>query len=483
MEHPYRYTRLVVIAALSLGACGDSNDNTDANAPTTPVTSGLQATPTTIDESPPPVAPASTASPTQARLPIEQIRLVAVHNSHQNNAQMDTFANEVDVRSGGTLTIAFHPEWRMDDLDFEAATVADVQAGEFDVGWLGARVFDQVGVDSFQALLAPLLVDSHDLQAAVFDAGIPEQMLRGLGDVGLAGIGVVPGPLRKLLGVSKPFTTPSDFIGTTIGYQDSALVGQTLTALGAAADIRKTGAALDGLDGSEQHLGSIVGNHYEEFADHVTANLNFWPRPSVIFMNADAFAALSSDHQAVLLDAAAAIVDDALDAARAEDSDSVPVLCEGMTFTTATDADIAALQSALRPIYDELAADPVTKAHLDAIAALKSRLSVPPDSAQCSPTVTDDEVWVKPGRYESANEFAMVISNSSITLRDPNGDIGFKGDYTVTGDVIDVSDGLDTVTAVWSFDGQQLVFTDVRPENSPFETLWEAHPWVLTDSE
>jgi hypothetical protein len=97
--------------------------------------------------------------------------------------------------------------------------------------------------------------------------------------------------------------------------------------------------------------------------------------------------------------------------------------------------------------------------------------------------VTDDEVWVKPGRYESANEFAMVISNSSITLRDPNGDIGFKGDYTVTGDVIDVSDGLDTVTAVWSFDGQQLVFTDVRPENSPFETLWEAHPWVLTDSE
>ncbi len=484
MGQRYRYARLAVIAGLSVSACGDSNDSTKANAASTsPATSGSQTTPTTIDERPTTVSPASTASPTQAGLPIEQVRLVAVHNSHQNNDQMDTFANEVDVRSGGTLTIAFHPEWRMDDLDFEAATVADVQAGEFDVGWLGARVFDQVGVDSFQAMLAPLLVDSHDLQAAVFEAGIPNQMLNGLGDVGLAGIGVVPGPLRKLLGVSKPFTNPSDFIGTTIGYQDSALVRQTLATLGAAADVRKTGAALDGLDGSEQHLASIVGNHYEEFADHVTANLNFWPRPSVIFMNADAFAALSSEHQAVLRDAAAAIIDDALDATRAEDTESVPALCEGMTFTTATDADIAALQSALRPVYEELAADPVTKTHLDAISALKSRLGVPPDSAQCSSTATDGEVWVTPGRYESANEFAMVISNSSITLLDPNGDIGFKGQYAATAELIDVSDGIDTVTAAWSFDGHQLVFTDVGPENSPFETLWEAHPWVLTDSE
>ena len=54
-----------------------------------------------------------------------------------------------------------------------------------------------VGVTSFQPLLAPLLVDSHDLQAAVFEAGIPAEMIAGLDDIDLAGIGVLPGPMRK----------------------------------------------------------------------------------------------------------------------------------------------------------------------------------------------------------------------------------------------------------------------------------------------
>gem|GEM_PF-4461843 len=40
-----------------------------------------------------------------------------------------------------------------------------------------------------------------------------------------------------------------------------------------------------------------------------------------------------------------------------------------------------------------------------------------------------------------------------------------------------MTDGVDEVTARWSFDGEQLRFTDVTPENSPFEVVWESHPW------
>ena len=42
-----------------------------------------------------------------------------------------------------------------------------VAAGQVDLGWSGTRVFDTMGVTSFQALHAPMLIDSYALQHAV----------------------------------------------------------------------------------------------------------------------------------------------------------------------------------------------------------------------------------------------------------------------------------------------------------------------------
>jgi hypothetical protein len=60
----------------------------------------------------------------------------------------------------------------------------------------------------------------------------------------------------------------------------------------------------------------------------------------------------------------------------------------------------------------------------------------------------------------------MVIDAVTVTILD-DGEIGFKGTYTVFRDTLEVSDGVDEVTARWSFDGKQLRFTEVIPENTP----------------
>ena len=52
-------------------------------------------------------------------------------------------------------------------------------------------------------------------------------------DIELVGIGALPGPMRKLLGISEPLVDPANFVGKTVGLQDSALATDTLTALGA----------------------------------------------------------------------------------------------------------------------------------------------------------------------------------------------------------------------------------------------------------
>ena len=49
----------------------------------------------------------------------------------------------------------------------EQQVVKDVADGSFDVGFAGTSVFDTLGVPSFQALSAPMLIDSYPLENAV----------------------------------------------------------------------------------------------------------------------------------------------------------------------------------------------------------------------------------------------------------------------------------------------------------------------------
>ena len=132
--------------------------------------------------------------------------------------ELVAFLDEVEELTDGSLTIELANEWRAGEPDQEQGMLEDIEAGELDMGWVGARALEGVGVTSFQALLAPLLVDSYELEEAVFEEGIAEQMLADIADSGLTGIAVLPGPLRKMMGIAQPFTTPADFAGQVVGF-------------------------------------------------------------------------------------------------------------------------------------------------------------------------------------------------------------------------------------------------------------------------
>jgi TRAP-type C4-dicarboxylate transport system substrate-binding protein len=232
------------------------------------------------------------------------------------------WAENVDRLTDGSVQIEFKNAWRIGEPDYETATIADVQV-------VGARAFDRVDVTSFQALLAPMLVDSHDLQAKVFEEGIPQEMLAGLEQLDLVGLGVLPGPMRKVLGVEKPFTKPVDFTGAVVGMQDSRVTELSFAALGASTKPLPSGADLDGVDAYEQQLSSIWGNHYELSAGFVTSNLNPWPRPLVLFIGKPVYDDLTDTQQQALASAADDAMLQALDASRAQDDESVADLCQG----------------------------------------------------------------------------------------------------------------------------------------------------------
>jgi TRAP-type C4-dicarboxylate transport system substrate-binding protein len=442
-------------------------------------------------------------------------RVLTMANPNQDRAaQLVSWAEEVSRLSGGTLAIEFKDAWRIGEPRYEAGTLEDVRAGKADLAWVGARAFDTVGVTSLQALVAPMLVDSYDLEAKVFEQGIPERMLDGVGELDLVGIGVLPGPMRKLLGVSKPFVRPADFAGQVVGLQDSAVADMTLRALGATPRAVPSSAELDGLNAYEQQLGAIAGNHYDERAKYVTANVNLWPRALVIVMGKEAFASLTDEQQFALRDAAAAVIPEALEASRAEDEEAAAVLCKrGMTFAAASESDLAELRTALEPVHAELAVDQESKSYVDAITNLKTEIAAsaeapvctstePPPTASAIPdgtyetTVTEADWetltkadWLKSGVPEEEGAhpgvFRMIFDAGELTLVQPNGEVGEQGSYTVFRDQIEVVFAQDfKIVARWSLDGDALTFTDVRSPSvdgtGPVTVIWESHPWVKT---
>ena len=456
----------------------------------------------------------------------EPVVLTMAQGNDEPPKQLVAWADEVAARSDGTLRIEFSNLWRGGETDYEVGTIEDVKAGKADLAWVGARAFDREGVTTFQPLLAPLLVDSQNLQGAVFEAGLPTQMLAGLTKLDVVGLGVLPGPMRKVIGVNRPFVRPTDFVGAVIGIAGSGLAAQTMEVLGATPQDLPTGAALGGLDAMEQHVAAISGNNYAlEGAHFVTINLNMWPRPLVMFMNTKRFESLSGDQQTALRAAAGAAVDDALAASRAEDTDAISQLCaDRMTLTVASDTDLATLRTAVEPVYKHIAADSTNHARLDEIIALKNKIGVPPDTAECptpettgaattegsgtsvaplekpaagafpegtfETTITGDDWRTRcgtepPGFVETRQEVTFANGNLEqwSTSKGGKRELGFRATYTVFRDRVEFDElGIDAPLSFrWTFDGSTLVLSDLKDDHGEcsHHVVWETNPWTL----
>jgi TRAP-type C4-dicarboxylate transport system substrate-binding protein len=410
-------------------------------------------------------------------------------NSFYRPEELQPFADEVARLSNGKLRIEFRDRW----LGWpwrrpESAVINDVAARKADLGSVASRAWDDVGVSSFNALHAPLLVDSHALQGEVLKSGIPGEMLKALEPLHLVGLGVLPGPLRKPLGVERPLTRSSDFRGKRIGIAESRVARETLRALGATAIAFPAGSQIVGLDGIEQQVESIESNTFDAAAKYLTTNVNLWPRPLVLFMNEAAFAALEPVQRHVLREAVRNALPKTLAATRSRERDAAAVLCRrGLSFVVATPADISTLREALAPLYRELERDDQTRAFIARIAKLRQATSVAaetlpscstgersasaaiPDGVYTNTTTVDD---ARRARIQANDPFyarlpvrhRLVLKSGDFVIYDifPNGqtEIGASGTYSIYRDRISFHTPEDTISFEWSLVGNALRLDD-----------------------
>lgn len=279
------------------------------------------------------------------------------------------YAGAVERLSHGTMRIDVTVAGNRPD--YEARTVDSVRAGEWDLGAVGARVWDAFGVTSFRALVAPFFVRSLALEQRVLTSPLAARMLAGLNRAGVVGLAVLPGPLRRPLGLSRALAGPSDYRGATIAIRKGGVARGTFRALGARVRAYVIGH-LPALDGAELDLNTIAENGYDAKAHALTANVVYWPRPQTIFANQASFARLTSAQQQILRRAGRVAL--APELARVEKDEAVALagICGRAIakLLTASASQLAALRRAVQPVYADLQRDPSTRELLGAIGRL-----------------------------------------------------------------------------------------------------------------
>jgi TRAP-type transport system periplasmic protein len=455
--------------------------------------------------------------------PPVELRLANTGAEIAQTPAVEYFVERVQQLSGGNLRIDVVDRWADFAPDAEQQVVRDVAAGEADLGWVGSRVFDTLGVKGFQALTAPMLIDSYALENAVIESDVTEGMMKGLDELDVRGLAVLADALRRPIGVDAPILAPADWKGTSFGTLKSDGQVEAIRALGGApkevfGPRREEALETGTLQGFEFGLVLYSDPMWSSRAPYVAANVQLWPQMDVVLANPERLDGLTSKQRGWLAEAAE-------DAARRSaelanrDAWALDVACQGgARFAEASQADLAALREAFQPVYRNLRRDSTTKAFIDRIRALKQStpaepgLSIP---SECTGTAPDRpsvdatdrpsvDATKDPSSLNGTYRWVLTQKDSdralpgdtdsdyphvnTITLKDGHlegGCFGAKGGtYTVEGDRItfDSVEYDPNVTVTYSVDEEgNLDLEPVPPIDAgdAFECFYK--PWTKID--
>lgn len=354
----------------------------------------------------------------------------------------EEFAAAAKRLSGGSIRIEIRPGGSA-IVDYERRLVDKVRAGEADLVSVGARAWDRMGVSSFRALVAPFLVDSLELERRILESRYAEQMLAGVEPLGLEGLAVLPGGLRRPLGLSGPLVALQDYAGAVFGVRYGRVAQDTIAALGATPKAYRIGS-LAGLDGAELDAWTVSRNDYAARGAALTANVVLWPRPETIVMSSHAFDRLAPAQQQVLRRAGREAVAPALARVSREQDEALEVACGRGTLSlpSASDAQLAALRAAVEPVYAALESDPLTRELIAEIRKLRTGDAADAESIRCPESQAGaselEGVW-----ESSVTREAMLADGASVAE---------AATYAGPG-TLDLADGR------WTFDGDRTTVT------------------------
>jgi TRAP-type C4-dicarboxylate transport system substrate-binding protein len=338
-----------------------------------------------------------------------------------------TFATLVDQDSGGHLRLRMvHYDSGSTSVDLTIA--ADLQKGKLDVGDVGSRAWEILGVPAFRAYQAPFLVTSRELLDKAVTGRLAARLLATLKPARVTGLAIVPDSIRYLYS-TRPLTTPAQFSGAKIRINVSATTSDVLTALGATpvTDVASGPAAVQALrDGTLTAIESSpqnAMNGYLRVAPYVVVNAPLFAKTTTFAASSAVLAKLPARDAGWLRQAAQQAA--ATQGTSATDRVRWASACgQGLKPLAVTQQQFTALHATEAAIYAGLAADPQTTLAIDRIGSLAIKEPRMDDWATCHGA----GVGASPTRVLDGT-YAVTVTQAEVVASGDCADCGNAGSY------------------------------------------------------
>jgi TRAP-type C4-dicarboxylate transport system substrate-binding protein len=300
--------------------------------------------------------------------------------THPYGLALTQFAADVATASGGKLKIKLLPTYGGGN---DTTLLNDERGGSVDMGSVSASVWDTNGVNSFQALQMPFLITNYKLEKAVLDSPIQAQMLAGTSAIGLHGLAIHEGGLRKPLSTGACITTVQGFQGQKMRVPPAKLLTASIKALGAVpTPLALSDVYLALKNGTvtsmEANYGLIYTQKFYEVSKCVTGNVNLWPFPTVLSINNKVWTGLTSEEQGWINSSAAKLSDNSIAIVSNPASPLVTNLCAaGLKIGKATPDALAAMRTQVNSVYTQFASTQPTQGFVTSIEKIKAGVTPP----------------------------------------------------------------------------------------------------------
>jgi TRAP-type C4-dicarboxylate transport system substrate-binding protein len=434
--------------------------------------------------------------------------VLALANDDRGAAYVQAWANAVERLSGGSVRIRVADSWREGETNHEQATIEDVRRGKVPLAIVAARAYDELGLTSFEPLLAPMLIDSKELELRVLRSDIGRKALAGTQQLGLVGLALLPSELRRPVGISRSLRAPDDYRGARIYTREGKLAAATFQALGARPVHLPDEEWSTSVDAAELGMAALRdAPNVARRAAGVTANVVLWPMPLTVVINQHAFDGLSDAQQKALRQAATDTAFQRENRLVADLADeNIDVVCRvGIRPIDSTPAQLAALQTAVEPVYRAIERGPGNRTALKRIRDLKGGAQPdvllcphqqtpsarpPPAASELKGTyrtsfseaeLAESPLLLDAGEINDQNwgDFTLRLSGGHFRLtgRNARSHGQLTGRYTTDGNAIELdTDTGETFAFRWSLYRGTLKFErDERLGGGP--TPWLVKPW------
>jgi tripartite ATP-independent transporter DctP family solute receptor len=293
--------------------------------------------------------------PAQAQ-PQIVMRLAETHAPDYPTTKADyEFARLVEERTNGRIKIEVYPSAQLGE---EKAVIEAVQFGAIDFNRTSISPLSAFA-SNLIALQMPYLYRDDDHMWKVLTGPIGENFLKSLEQYNFVGLGWYDGGTRHFYNSKKEIKSVSDLKGMKIRVQESKLMTDLVSCLGAVPTPMPFGEVYSALqtgviDGAENNLPSYYSTSHYEVAKYIT--LDGHSRiPEIIIASKLSWDKLSKEDQEIIRQAAKDSMPYQIKLWKEFEKDSEEkTKSAGSIYTELTPESLAEFQKAVQPMYDAL---------------------------------------------------------------------------------------------------------------------------------